>query len=258
AAGGFFFECTFQDNIPSGDTILFPVLATLMLPSVFRQLNLLVKHLELAVVAAVDDITIATSIASAAAAAVDVSIAASLVVASVVGKDELAVSYKEVAPSRQMPDLRRGVVIHEGKCGYVSSPNPLELFYSSVVPDRCVVWEISGEVKEKKHSLDLSGEGAMLMPSTIQEIKETKGKAIKERERCVAREISGEVKDIRRVLATMPSMIKKRKYCLAWGISGEGKEKHSLVQSGEEAKLVADDAAAQLILRLYGRAAVAM
>ncbi|KAI3868208.1 hypothetical protein MKW92_015929 [Papaver armeniacum] len=66
-----FFECTFQDNIPSGDTILFPVLAKLVLPS--------------------------------------------------------------VAPSRQMPDLRRGVVIHEGKCGYVSSPNPLELFYSVVV-----------------------------------------------------------------------------------------------------------------------------
>ncbi|KAI3966313.1 hypothetical protein MKW92_029809 [Papaver armeniacum] len=39
----------------------------------------------------------------------------------------------QVGPSRQMPDLRCGVVIHEGKCGYVSSPNPLELFYSVVV-----------------------------------------------------------------------------------------------------------------------------
>lgn len=164
-----------------------------------------------------------------------------------------------------MLDLRRGVVIHEGECGFVTSSNPLELFYLSVELDRCVARQISGEVKEK-HSLDPSGEEAMFMSSKIQKekaqaikgIKEKASKEIKERERCVAREISGEVKDIGSLLATMPSMIKKRKYCAAWEISGEGKGKESLVQPGEEAKVVADAAAAELFLRLYGRMAVSM
>ncbi|MCL7033729.1 hypothetical protein MKW94_018590 [Papaver nudicaule] len=98
------------------------------LPSLFKQLNLLFKPLEIAAHFSNRD-TIAATIAAIYAAVV-ATIAA--VDATIAGEDELAVSYQKVAPKRQMLDSRRGVVIHEGECGFCSLSNPIESVYSSV------------------------------------------------------------------------------------------------------------------------------
>ncbi|XP_026407717.1 uncharacterized protein LOC113302959 [Papaver somniferum] len=157
-------ECTCKDNVHMGDTFLFPVSATLVLPVLFKQLNLLFKPLEIGIDGSVEA-TISTVDAAAAV------------------KDELAVSYKEVAPRWQKLDLRRGVVtvvIHEGRPSLVTLPNPLESAYSSVelkpIKRRkfsvCEVREIFGEEVKKvqiseevkeKHNLDRPGEEAMVI-----------------------------------------------------------------------------------------------
>ncbi|MCL7021622.1 hypothetical protein MKW94_009930 [Papaver nudicaule] len=149
AAGEGIVKCTFGDNIHMSDAFLFPVLATLVLPSLFKQLNLHLKPLEIAVVDRSMKDTIAATI-TAIAAAVAATIAA--VDAAISVEDELpAVSYQEVAPGRQMLDLRRGVVIHDGERGFFSMPNPIESFYSSAKDkaiDKRKCWEISGELEE--------------------------------------------------------------------------------------------------------------
>ncbi|KAI3848901.1 hypothetical protein MKX03_030188, partial [Papaver bracteatum] len=116
-------ECTFKDNIRTGDTFLFPVLATLVLPSLFRHLNLLFKHLETSTIA--DDAY--ATITDAAADTIKFVATATVHFGAVDAEDELVVSYKEDAPRRKIPYLRRGVRILEGRCGYVSLSDPLEM-----------------------------------------------------------------------------------------------------------------------------------
>ncbi|KAI3901240.1 hypothetical protein MKW92_030666 [Papaver armeniacum] len=135
------FECTFKDNVHMGNTFFFPVPATLVLPALFKQLNLLFKPLEIGIDSS-DEATIAAIAAGIAAVnAATVAVAAATIPAAAAGatiptaaasEDKLAVSYKEVAKRRQKFYQRRRVVIHEGKPSLGSLPNPLETFYTSV------------------------------------------------------------------------------------------------------------------------------
>ncbi|KAI3962308.1 hypothetical protein MKW92_052631 [Papaver armeniacum] len=106
-------ECTFKDNVHMGDTFLFP-------------LNLLFKPLEIGIDGSVEATISAVDAATATAAA------AAATNLSTAVKDELAVSYEEVAPRWQKLDLRHDVVIFEGRPSLITLPNPLESAYSSV------------------------------------------------------------------------------------------------------------------------------
>ncbi|XP_026416866.1 ribosome biogenesis protein BMS1 homolog isoform X2 [Papaver somniferum] len=133
------FECTFKVNVHMGDTLVFPVPATLALPALFKQFNLLSKPLEFveatiagiaAAIAAVDDATVAAVAATIPAAAAGRPGTTNL---ATIVEYELAVSYKKVARRKQKFYQRHGVVIREGKPSLVTLPNPLESTYSSVV-----------------------------------------------------------------------------------------------------------------------------
>ncbi|XP_026445873.1 ribosome biogenesis protein BMS1 homolog [Papaver somniferum] len=130
------FECTFKDYVHMGDTLFFPVPATLALPALFKQFNLLSKPLEfveasmagtVAAVAAITAATVAVAAATIPAAAAGMTNLATIV------EYELAVSYKKVAWRKRKFYQRHGVVICEGKPSFVTLPNPLESAYSSVV-----------------------------------------------------------------------------------------------------------------------------
>ncbi|KAI3891097.1 hypothetical protein MKW98_007402 [Papaver atlanticum] len=163
SAGYGIVECTFKDNIRIGDTFLFPVLATLVLPSLFRQLNLLFKHLETPTIAT-DDVYAA--ITDGASATINFVATATVHFGTSIAADaddELVVSYKEDVPMRQIPYQRRGVRILEGRCQFFSFPDPLEMEKRSIKRrKRCASHEISGEVKEK-HSSDRSGGEVMVI-----------------------------------------------------------------------------------------------
>ncbi|XP_026412339.1 ribosome biogenesis protein BMS1 homolog [Papaver somniferum] len=131
-AGDRLFECTFKDYVDMGDTFFFPVPATLVLPALFKQFNLLFKPLEIieatiagiaAAIAAVDEATVAVATTTIPAAAAGATIV----------EYELAVSYKKIARRWRTFYQRRGVDINEGKPALVTLPNPLESAYLSVV-----------------------------------------------------------------------------------------------------------------------------
>ncbi|XP_026441785.1 ribosome biogenesis protein BMS1 homolog [Papaver somniferum] len=160
SSGGAILECTFKDIIRMGDIFLFPVLATLVLPSLFKQLNFLFKHLEIPTIATDDAYAAITDAAAATINFVATDTVHFGATITVNAEDELAFLYKEDAPRRKMPYLRRGVLIHEGRCCFLSFPDPLEIEQRLIKRrKRCAAQEISGEVK-KEHSFDRSGEEA--------------------------------------------------------------------------------------------------
>ncbi|KAI3889726.1 hypothetical protein MKX03_007748 [Papaver bracteatum] len=125
-------ECTFKDNIRTGDTFLFPVLATLVLPSLFRQLNLLFKHLETSTIATDDSyaVKIYTLIKNLETLIIFFGDIRASWCCSYRAPRALVVkggSKDFDAPRRQIPYLRRGVRILEGRCGYLSLSDPLEM-----------------------------------------------------------------------------------------------------------------------------------
>ncbi|MCL7049412.1 hypothetical protein MKW94_011110 [Papaver nudicaule] len=131
-AGGGIVECTFKDKIRTDETVLFPVLATLVLPSLFKQfkqLNCLFKPLKIIDDGRVVAITVAYD---AAISAMHTAIAEADAIIADADEDGLAVSYQEVGRTWRMLDLRRGVVIHEGERGFHPFPNLLELIHQSL------------------------------------------------------------------------------------------------------------------------------
>ncbi|KAI3914205.1 hypothetical protein MKW92_035530 [Papaver armeniacum] len=151
-AGDRLFECTFTGHVRMGDTFFFPVPATVVLPALFKLFNLLFKPLEIveatiagiaAAIAAVNNATVAVATAAIPAAAAG---------ATIFQYDELAVSYKEIARRWRTFYQRRGVVIYEGKPSLVTSPNPIESAYLSVV-ESAYASEEQKPVKRRKLSV---------------------------------------------------------------------------------------------------------
>lgn len=128
-------ECTFEDNIHIGDTFLFPVLVTLVLPSLIEQLKLCFKDVDTELDHKGDDAyngaAVYEDFTDEAATIIEhwtinaVPFGASMAIDYV--EKNLAVSYKEVALRRRMPFLRCGVLIHEGRCAFLSFPDMLEI-----------------------------------------------------------------------------------------------------------------------------------
>ncbi|MCL7025598.1 hypothetical protein MKW94_012460 [Papaver nudicaule] len=134
------------------DKVLFPVLAILVLPPLFKQLGGSATTEDFGGVdTAVED--------------VDAAIAEAVHTITTTIEDELPFSYKELLPeevTQEMHDLRRGVVIDMQRGGCATLPNVLELIYASKQKQnkkskkrkRCLKGaQKSGEVKEK-HRID--------------------------------------------------------------------------------------------------------